>query len=191
MITAAANRSNLDNAAEPYATMLAPETVRVERILPGPIERVWSYLTDSDKRAKWFASGPMELRDGGAVTLSWRNADLSGGQTNPNGTCSPDGVDHVMHGVVTRCEPPHLLAFNWSADGSGSEATFELSRHGADTKLIVTHRRLAGRKQILSVSAGWHAHIGILIDLLSENTPRRFWPEHSRLEKVYDERFPG
>jgi len=30
--------------------------------LPGPIERVWEYLTDPDKRARWFAGGPMEPR---------------------------------------------------------------------------------------------------------------------------------
>lgn len=36
--------------AEPYATMPAPATVRIERILPGLIERVWAYLTESEKR---------------------------------------------------------------------------------------------------------------------------------------------
>src|SRR5271169_5779767 len=120
MMNIAAKPHVLGKSAEPYATMPAPATVRIERILPGPVERVWAYLIDSDKRAKWFAAGPMELRDGGAVSLTFRNRDLSGGQTNPNNACSPDGVDHVMNGVITRCEPPHLLAFNWSADRSGS-----------------------------------------------------------------------
>ena len=50
---------------EPYATMPAPATVRIERILPGPVERDWTYLTESDKRRQWFAAGPMELRPGG------------------------------------------------------------------------------------------------------------------------------
>jgi uncharacterized protein YndB with AHSA1/START domain len=175
-------------SAEPYATTPAPATVRIERLLPGPVERVWTYLTDSGKRAKWFAAGPMELRERGAVTLTFRNAELSGGQKNPNSSCSPDGDDHVMHGVITRCEPPHLLAFNWNADGSGSEAVFELSQEGPDTRLVVTHHRLADRRQLLSVSAGWHVHLGILLDLLQESPPRRFWPEHTRLEKVYAER---
>ena len=44
-------------------------TVRLERLLPGPIERVWAYLTESDKRATWFASGPFELRVGGKADL--------------------------------------------------------------------------------------------------------------------------
>ena len=188
-MTIAAKSQTAPKTAEPYATMLAPATVRIERLLPGSIERVWSYLIDSDKRAKWFAGGPMVLKDGGAVTLSFRNNDLSSGHPNPNSTCTPDGVDMVMHGVITRCEPPHVLAFNWNADKSGSEVTFELSQQGPDTKLIVTHQRLASRKQLLGVSAGWHTHIGILIDLLSGDTPRVFWPEHMRLEKIYAERF--
>ena len=75
-------------------------------------------------------------------------------------------------------------------DATASQVTFELSPHGGDTRILVTHRRLADRRQLLSVSAGWHVHIGILIDLLSGATPRRsFWPEHARLEKVYSERF--
>lgn len=178
-----------DTRAEPFATMPAPATVRIERILPGPVERVWAYLTDSEKRAKWFAGGPMELRESGTVTLTFRNNDLSGGESNPGSTCSADGVDHVMHGVVTRCEPPRLLVFRWSPDAKASEVTFELSPQGSDTRLLVTHRRVADRRQLLSVSAGWHVHIGILLDLLSGETPRRFWPEHARLEKVYGERF--
>ena len=36
----------------------APRTVRIERILPGPVERVWAYLTESDKRKKWLAARP-------------------------------------------------------------------------------------------------------------------------------------
>lgn len=179
----------LGATAEPYATMPAPATLRIERIVAAPIEQVWGYLTESGKRAKWFAAGPMELRNGGAVTLTFRNGDLSGGQGNPSGGGSPDGVDHVMHGVITQFAPPHRLAFNWSSDGKGSEATFELTGQGPETRLVVTHRRLDSHKQLLSVAAGWHTHIGILVDLLAESPPRRFWPEHSRLMTIYQERF--
>ena len=40
-----------------YGVLTAPDTLRIERLLPGPIERVWQYLTDSDKRATWLAVG--------------------------------------------------------------------------------------------------------------------------------------
>ena len=175
--------------AEPYATMPAPATVRIERVLPGPVERVWAYVTESDKRRKWLAEGPMDLRQGGAVALTFRNNDLSGEAGRRDGGSSPDGIDHQMNGVISRCDPPNLLVFSWGSDASASEVTFELSPHGGDTRILVTHRRLDDRRQLLSVSAGWHVHVGILIDLLSGATPRNFWPEHARLEKVYSERF--
>ena len=52
-------------------------TVRLERLLPGPIERVWAYLTESDKRATWFAAGVFELRVGGKADLHFDPANLS------------------------------------------------------------------------------------------------------------------
>ena len=32
------------------ATLVDGSTIRFQRLLPGPVERVWSYLTDSEKR---------------------------------------------------------------------------------------------------------------------------------------------
>ncbi len=63
-----------------YGVVTESGTVRFERVLPGPIERVWAYLTESEKRGKWLATGNMELRVGGRVehcepprllTLTW------------------------------------------------------------------------------------------------------------------------
>ena len=184
-----ARTSASSRADELYATKLASDTVRLERLLPGSVERVWSYLIDSDKRGKWLAAGPIELREGGAVNLIWRNSDLSDGQTNPNGSPPVNGIDHEIHGIVTRCEPPHVLAFNWSADMSGSESIFELSQEGADTKLVITQRRMKSAGQMLSMTAGWHTHVGILSDLINEVPPRLLWSEHARLVKVYESRF--
>ena len=63
-----------------YATVTGPNTVRLERLLPGPIERVWAYLTEPEKRAKWFAGGPMEVRVGGRVEFKFRHAGPLGGE---------------------------------------------------------------------------------------------------------------
>ena len=185
MMNATAERRPLARPAEPYGIMPAPATVRIERTLPGPVERVWAYLTESDKRATWLASGEMDLREGGAVALTFRNNNLSS-TTDSAGSADVDGV---ITGVVRQCEPPRLLTFSWG--DRGSEVTFELSPKGADTLLVITHRKLADHTQLLSVSAGWHAHVGLLLDLLSGEAPRSFWPEHARLEKDYAERFPG
>jgi hypothetical protein len=43
----------------------------------GPIERVWAYLTESEKRGKWFVSVPMELSARGRVEPHFRHANLT------------------------------------------------------------------------------------------------------------------
>ena len=40
-----------------YGAVSEPSTLTIQRMLPGPIERVWAYLTESDLRRKWL-SGP-------------------------------------------------------------------------------------------------------------------------------------
>ena len=41
-----------------YGVVLESGAVRFERLLPGPIERVWSYLVEGEKRATvYFAKG--------------------------------------------------------------------------------------------------------------------------------------
>ena len=42
------------------ATFIEPGTVKMERLLPGPVERAWAYLTESDKRATWLAAGEFD-----------------------------------------------------------------------------------------------------------------------------------
>jgi uncharacterized protein YndB with AHSA1/START domain len=41
-----------------YGIVTEAGAVRFERLLPGPIEHVWAYLTQSDKRGTWLAAGP-------------------------------------------------------------------------------------------------------------------------------------
>ena len=62
---------------------VAPRTVRLERILPGPIERVWDYLVDGEKRGEWLCSGEMEPRVGGKVELEFQHSDLSAEKAYP------------------------------------------------------------------------------------------------------------
>src|SRR5205823_418947 len=118
-----------------FGELIEPATVRLERMLPGPIERVWSYLTESDLRRQWLAAGDMDLRVGGKVDLTWRNAELTGRPETP-----PEGVQAVHHqeSTVLRIDPPRLLTFGWAG---GSDVTFELEPAGEEVKLTVTHRR--------------------------------------------------
>ena len=55
-----------------YGERLDESTVKFERLLPGPIDRVWSYLTESDKRAQWLCGGDVETAVGGHIDMLFR-----------------------------------------------------------------------------------------------------------------------
>ena len=171
-----------------YGTVTKPDTVRLERLLPGPIERVWEYLTDSKKRGQWFASGPMELRDGGKVELKFHHADLSAEKEIPERFREKCAGDMTMKGTVTACEPPRLLSYTF---GDSGEVTFELTPKGKNVLLVLTHRRLADRATMVGVSTGWHSHLAILIDVLNGDEPRPFWTTVTKMEAEYEKRIPA
>ncbi len=174
-----------------HGIVTAPGTVRIERLLPGPIERVWAWLTEPDKRAAWLAAGPMELRVGGRVELRFRNAALSEPGDAPPPKYAGMTGETRNPGRVTACEPPRLLAFTWGSEADdASEVRFELDRRGDKVRLVVTHRRLSGRDEMASVAAGWHAHLGILVARLEGRAPASFWATHTRLEAEYGRRLP-
>ena len=177
--------------AQRYVEVIEPRTVRVERLLPGPIERVWAYITESEKRGKWFASGPMELRPGGKLELHFRHIDLSADKVQAPESYRKYDHGETSYGRVTRCEPPKLIAFQWGEEsGDESEATFELSEQEGQVLLVVTHRRLHDRKAMVGVAGGWHTHLGILVDILNGREPKPFWPTFKQLEAEYDKRLP-
>jgi uncharacterized protein YndB with AHSA1/START domain len=174
-------------AMSEFGVVTEARTLRIRRVLNGPIERVWAYLTESDKRGTWLAPGPMELRAGGRVELTFRNSDLSAPAEPPPEKYKEAGCA-TMHGRITRCEPPRLLSHTW---GDDSEVTFELTPQGGDVLLVLTHRRLPDRTTMVQVGSGWHAHLAILIDHLNGRAPRPFWSNHARLEAEYEKRLPA
>ena len=172
-------------AEDEFGTASAPGTFRIERMLPGPIERVWAYLTEPEKRRKWLAAGEMELKAAGRVKLRFRFADLSG-ETRPPGRDQECEID----GRITRCEPPRLLSYTWDNEPDASEVSFELTPRGKDVLLVVTHRRLSDRGKMVSVASGWNTHLGILTDHLDGREPRAFWSTKFRMEAEYEKRLP-
>ncbi len=168
-----------------FGTLTEPTTLKIERLLPGPAERIWAYLVDSDQRAKWLASGTM-----GAVgtdfELVWRNDEL----TNPPGK-KPEGfgAEHRATCRVLAFDPPRRLAFTFGTTG---EVSFELTPQGSDVLLTVVHSRLPNRNTMLMVGAGWHMHLDILVARAkAEADPEPFWDGWVRLKGEYDKRLPA
>ncbi len=173
-----------------YGERIDESTVRFERLLPGPIERVWEYLTISDKRAKWLCGGKTELKVGGKVEMKFSNASLSTQQDiEPPEKYRNLPETTTFGGTVTQCEPPNVLAHTWDYEDQSSEVRYELEQHGDQVRLVLTHRALGSYDEVISVSGGWHTHLDILDDVLGGREPRAFWKTHTPLEAEYERRF--
>ena len=174
----------IDNAA--FGAILDDGTLRFERLLPGPIERVWAYLTESDLRRQWLASGTMEMTVGASFELVWRNDEL----TDPPGQRPPGfGAEHRMTSQILELDPPRKLAFTFGTNGN---VTFTLEPTGgpAGTRVLLTvvHRRLTDPAMITKVSDGWHMHLDMLVARATGATSAPFWDGWSRLHKEYEAR---
>lgn len=137
----------IDNAA--FGEILEDGTLRFERLLPGPIERVWDYLTQRDLLATWIAPLALPSTPGAPFEHRW-----DGGGT--------------LTGRMRIYDVPTVLEYDWnegSAPGGPIEFTvvrFELTPLGENVKLVLTHRRLLP-DAYETVGAGWHAHTDALI----------------------------
>lgn len=168
-----------------FGQLTEPATLTLHRLLPGPIERVWDYLTQSDLRRQWLADGEIGTSAGAPMELIWRNDEL----TDPPGQKPPGfGEEHRMQSHVTVFEPPHRLAFGW---GDTGDVLFELSLEGDQVLLKLTHSRLPNRNTTLMVGAGWHAHLDLLVARVSGLEPAPFWDSWSALRQAYDARLPA
>jgi len=165
-----------------YGEMIEPTTLKIQRVLPGSAERVWDYLTKSDLRRQWLASGEVEMKPGAPFALTWRNNEL----TNPSGKI-PDGfgAEHTMQSRIVECDPPRKLKFTW---GSGGDVTFTLEPRGERTLLTVVHTGLVDRGVRTKVGPGWHAHIDVLAARMGGTEAAPFWDNWSRLQKDYESR---
>jgi uncharacterized protein YndB with AHSA1/START domain len=168
-----------------YGVLTEPATLTIQRLLPGPIERVWAYLTDSDLRRQWLAAAHMELRAGAPFEFVWRNNEL----TDPPGQRPPGFSDeHRMQSRITEVDPPRKLAFTWNGSG---DVSFELEQKDNQVLLTVIHRRLPDRATLLKVAAGWHTHLDVLVARTRGTEPGPFWDDWTRLKEEYDGRLPA
>ncbi|MCB1391086.1 MAG: SRPBCC family protein [Rhodobacteraceae bacterium] len=152
-------------------------TLVIQRWLPGPLSRVWAYLTEADKRARWLADGAMEQRPGAALELIWRNDRLAdAGDTRPEGFSE----ESRMQTQVLACEPMTRLSFGW---GAGA-VTFDLVERNGRVLLTLTHTGLDAASR-LGIAAGWHAHLDILRARVAGVEAPSFWSHWTTLHAQY------
>src|SRR5688500_5619774 len=137
---------NAQTKLDAYGALIEPTTLKIQRLLPGPIERIWAYLTDSELRRKWLAAGAMEMKVGAPFELAWRNDELN---DPPSVRPADFPEEHRMQSRITELDPPRKLSIAWNNSG---DVTFELEPRGEGVLRTVIHRRLPDRSAIHTIS---------------------------------------
>ena len=105
-----------------YGKLINPTTLQFERMLPGPIDRVWEHLVDDTKRALWFAGGPTDLVPNGKMELVFNNSHFSSVPDPTPEKYKEYGDGYISFATIVEFNEPNLLVINWE-DG---QVTFEL-----------------------------------------------------------------
>lgn len=138
---------------------IIPESaVRFVRLLPGPVEKVWAMLTQTERLPEWYGEGAIEPREGGAVSLM-------GGH---------------IRGVVTGWRPNELLAYTWNVFDPGETVSrfsisyleFALASEGKTVRLTLTHRPIPAEFQ-KQTAMGWHTMLDLIEAGLNGEFPKR------------------
>jgi uncharacterized protein YndB with AHSA1/START domain len=151
---------------------IAPDTLRIERVLQAPIDTVWRWLVDPELRRLWFAAGSAP-EAGGDIALRFDHDELSADPVPyPPQYAHMKGV--TVRERVVRIEPPRLLAITWVGGRQGT-ATFELSAAGAQTRLVLTHSGIGGPAEYGLFGSGWLTHLAVLQARIAGGAIRDFW----------------
>jgi uncharacterized protein YndB with AHSA1/START domain len=123
----------------------------VRRVLPVARERVFAAWLDPVSLAQWMRPGEttdavveVDARVGGRFRIVMRQGRRG-------------NEDYEHRGEYLVIQPPSLLSFTWisaATDQQPTVVTVELLERGANTELVLTHRRLRPDK-IESHRMGW------------------------------------
>ena len=134
---------NASATRDAYGTLIEPTTLKIQRLLPGPVERIWAYLTDSELRRKWLASGAMEMKVGAPVELVWRNDELN---DPPSKRPADFPEENRMQSRITELVPLRKLAIAWNNSG---DVSFELEPKGEKVLLTTAPSNLGSSGSLL------------------------------------------
>lgn len=164
-----------------FATSPGPGTIRIEHQFAGDPTTIWRYLTQSSARGKWLAEGDIDLAVGGRFEWLFRYGELS-----PHDHPPSDSAGEIRQtGRVTRLEPARVLGLSWDED---SEVVFTLEPTRVGTRVVLKHRRIERRSEMIRLATLWHTHFALLDGLLIGLAPRNFWAAFRQTAQVHEER---
>lgn len=166
----------------------APDTFVLERRLKAPIERVWSYFVDGEKRARWFNGGDTLSANGQAFTMIFAHKNITS-EKPPERWKEMETGSFPMGGRVLAFDPPRLLAITWGdGDEHVSEVRFEFAAIGDETLLTLTHTKIDKIENTRDFAGGWTAHLETLATVLSGKPANHFWADVLAAHDAYEKR---
>jgi len=174
-----------------FGQFVDAHTVRFERILPGPLEKIWAYLVDGKKRGEWFAAGDLPAKVGENFEMYIKHSDLSPNKSPPPEQFKDmDVTGHRATEKLLALEPMRRVAYTFgNQHPPASEVEFLLTPEGDKIRLTLTHRKVPDRAYAVNVSGGWHAHLEILQYKAEGKVPPPFWDVWKQTEHTYEKRY--
>ena len=165
-----------------------PDTFVLERRLKAPIDRVWSYFVDGDKRSRWFTGGDSFSATGQAFSILFAHRNITN-EKPPERWAQMESGEFPMTGRVLAFDPPRLLAITWG-DGEEhvSEVRFEFTAKGEETLLKLTHTKIDTNASLRDFAGGWTAHLETLATVLAGQPANHFWADVVAAHEAYETR---
>jgi uncharacterized protein YndB with AHSA1/START domain len=166
---------------------VAPDMIRLERVLDAPPETVWRYLTRADLRRQWFMGGT-DAQPGGEFDLVIDHDNLSDEPNVPY----PEGYAKFKGTVwaerVLRFDPPRLLETTFQSGKNGT-VTYELMAEGEKTRLVLTHSGIISGTGAQDFGTGWNSHLLVLQERLAGRRIANFWELHAQSKEAVAKEF--
>lgn len=171
-----------------YGRQIGPAKLAFDRRFEAPIEKVWQFLVDPEKRKLWFCGGSTGDQVGADIVFEFDHRRLS--QIEPPEKYATEEV--VTHfGKILEYDPPRRLAFTWFESAGAESSTVEInltSNRDGSTELALVHTGVEGRDMLVGVLAGWHGHFDLMAEVLVGDRKSDFWVRDQELEALYEER---
>lgn len=167
---------------------LAPDTIRLERVLDAPPETVWRYLTEAGLRRQWFMGGT-DAPSAGEFQLVVDHDNLSEDAVPyPDDYAASKGL--TITEQVLRSDPPRRLETTFQG-GKGGTVTYELSPEGARTRLVLTHSGITSPVGAQDFGSGWTSHLAVLGERLAGRGVKDFWALHKQSREAVKQALEG
>jgi uncharacterized protein YndB with AHSA1/START domain len=163
---------------------VSSDTIRLERLLDAPPEKVWRYLTEADLRQQWFMGGT-DARPDSEFELVNDHDNLSDEEVPYPEDYAPY-KRRTWHEKVLRFDPPRLLETTFQSGKNGT-VKFELRPEGDRTRLVITHRGIVSPTGSQDFGGGWNSHMIVLQERLAGRSIPNFWALHMRSREAVKE----